>query len=130
MRKAALILIAGIVVVGGLVGAGLTSAAEDEGRLLRHIVLIQFKADTTEEQIAESVELFKGLKKIEEVVDLEFGTNVSKEDRSGGLTHGFLLTFKSEEDLQTYIDHDLHKAFVVRVIPRVEKVVVFDYWNK
>jgi antibiotic biosynthesis monooxygenase (ABM) superfamily enzyme len=68
--------------------------------------------------------------KIPGILGYEAGTNVSKEGKSEGLTHSFVLTFKNMEDLDAYIAHPAHQAYVDIVKTRREKVVVFDYWVK
>jgi hypothetical protein len=68
--------------------------------------------------------------KIAQVAAFEWGTNVSKEKRDKGFTHCFILSFKSEQDRDTYIDHAEHKAFVKIVGPVVDDVFVIDFWTK
>jgi hypothetical protein len=55
---------------------------------------------------------------------------VSKENRNKGCTHGFVLTFKSEADRDTYIDHPAHKEFGKLVGPVLDDVFVIDFWAK
>jgi hypothetical protein len=47
-----------------------------------------------------------------QVRGFESGTHIDKESSNQGFTHGFLLTFDNEEDRDTYMAHDDHKAFV------------------
>jgi len=61
---------------------------------------------------------------------LEWGTNVSKEKKDKGFTHCFILSFKSEKDLETYIAHPDHKAFGKIVGPVLDDVFVIDFWAK
>lgn len=103
----------------------------EEPKLLRHVVLFQFKENVTPQEAQEVADAFAQLpKKIKEIVDFEWGTDVSVENLSQGLTHGFLVTFKSEKDRDAYLPHPEHQKFVELVKPRVAKVVVFDYWAK
>ena len=68
-------------------------------KLLRHVVLFKFKADTTPEQIKGVETAFAALpKKIEVIQSFEWGTNNSPERLNQGYTHCFFVTFKSEED--------------------------------
>ena len=98
---------------------------------LRHVVAFKFKEGTTHEQINEVVEAFRDLKKkIREIQDYEWGTNISKENRNKGCTHGFILTFKSDKDRDTYIDHPAHKDFGKLVGPVLDDVFVIDFWAK
>lgn len=103
------------------------SAAEK----LQHVVCIKFKGTATPQEITKVEEAFRGLKqKIPQVVNLEWGTNVSKEKRDKGFTHCFLLSFKSEEDRDAYIAHPDHKAFGKVLGPVLEDVFVIDFWAK
>ena len=103
-----------------------TSAAK-----LRHVVAFKFKQSATGEQIKQVEDAFRELKKkIKEIQDYEWGTNVSKETRNKGCTHGFILTFKSETDRDTYIDHPAHKEFGKLVGPVLDDVFVIDFWAK
>lgn len=99
--------------------------------LLRHIVLFQFKDSASKDDIDRVVNAFADLKnKIDEIEDFEMGTNNSPEGLSRGLTHGFVVTFKTEEDRAAYLPHPEHKKFVELIGPFVDNVLVFDYWAK
>jgi heme-degrading monooxygenase HmoA len=104
-------------------------AAAEEGKVLRHIVMYQFKPETTPAQIQEVIDAFRGLpKKIDKIIGFEAGANVSQEAKSEGFTHVFVVTFKNEADLAAYLIHPAHEAYVKVVKDKREKVVVFDYW--
>ncbi|MEX2175989.1 MAG: Dabb family protein [Pirellulaceae bacterium] len=97
---------------------------------LRHIVLLQFKADVTKAQVQEVVEAFAALpKKIEQITDFEWGTNVSPEMKAEGFTHCFVVSFANAKDRDAYLPHPAHGEFVKLVGPRIEKVLVFDFEN-
>jgi hypothetical protein len=103
------------------------SAAEK----LQHVVCFKFKTTATPQDIKKVEQAFQGLKqKIPQVVSLEWGTNVSKEKKDKGFTHCFVLTFKSEQDLDAYIVHPDHKAFGKLVGPLLDDVFVMDFWPK
>lgn len=104
-------------------------AAEAEPKLLRHMVLFKFKADATPEQVQELVAAFAALPgKISEIHAFEHGGDVSVENLADGFTHGFLVTFKSAKDRDTYLPHPEHQKFVELAKQRVDKALVFDYW--
>jgi hypothetical protein len=110
--------------------SGEKSAAKP-GKLLRHCVLVKFKSDLTPEQIKESEAAFRGLKsKIDVIKDFEWGTDVSVEGKAEGFTHLFLVSFADEKGRDIYLPHAAHKEFVTLVGPRIEKVLVVDYWTK
>ncbi|QDU28446.1 Arylesterase precursor [Anatilimnocola aggregata] len=99
--------------------------------LLRHVVLFKFKSDVTKEQVQEVVDAFGQLpKKIAEIKGYEAGTDVSVEGKSEGFTHGFVVTFADEKGRDVYLPHPAHGEFVKLVGPRIDKVLVFDYWTK
>ena len=112
-----------------IVSAMITNAnAADK---LQHVVCFKFKSTATAEDIKKVEEAFQALKgKIPQIVTLEWGTNVSKEKKDKGFTHCFILTFKSEEDRDTYVGHPHHKAFGKIVGPVLDDVFVVDFWSK
>ena len=113
----------------GVAAAG--TAAPATGKQLRHFVLFKFKNDVNPEQVAEVVKAFAALpSKISTIVDFETGTDVSVEMKADGFTHGFLVTFADEKGRETYLPHPAHQEFVKLVGPRIDKVLVFDYWTK
>ena len=106
-----------------------SSAADKPKKVLRHIVMLQFKKESSESEIAKVVDAFRALPdKIPQIADFEYGTNNSPEGLNADLTHCFLVTFASEEDRAAYLPHAAHKAFVEVLKPHMEKVLVLDYW--
>jgi len=98
---------------------------------LQHVVCFKFKTTVAPADIKKVEEAFQALpKQISQVQSLEWGTNVSKEKRDKGFTHCFLLSFKSEADRDTYIEHPAHKAFGKLVGPVLDDVFVLDFWAK
>ena len=99
-------------------------------RFLRHMVLFKFKDDVSAEQVQEVVDAFAALPgKIDTIVDFEHGTDVGVEKLSAGFTHGFLVTFRDVAGRDTYLPHPAHEEFKKLVGPRIDKVLVFDYWT-
>lgn len=107
------------------------SSTYKDQKMLRHVVLFQFKADATPEQVKKVEDAFRSLSsKIKEIKDFEWGTNNSPEGLNQGLTHCFFVTFASEKDRDVYLPHPEHKAFVEILKPYLEKATVVDYWAK
>jgi hypothetical protein len=105
------------------------SPAASAEKVLRHIVMYKFKDDLPAAQVQEVIDAFAGLpKKVNTIIDFEHGTNVSKEGKSEGFTHVFVVTFKNEKDLADYLVHPAHADYVKVVQGRRDKVIVFDYW--
>jgi len=106
------------------------SIGMNEGKQLRHIVLFKFKKEVTKAQIEKVEKAFAELpQKIDEIKGFEWGLNNSPENLNKGFTHGFLLTFESEEGRDIYLPHPDHKAFGKIVDPILEDVFVLDYWT-
>ncbi|MCI0535763.1 MAG: Dabb family protein [Verrucomicrobiales bacterium] len=106
-------------------------SSEPKSSKLRHVVSFKFKDGTTKQQIKEVEDAFRSLKKsIPEIAEFEWGTNNSPEGRNKGCTHGFILTFKSEKDRDTYLPHPAHKEFGKLVGPLLDDVFVIDFWAK
>lgn len=100
-----------------------------EPKLLRHVVMFQFKDSSSAADVQKVVDAFRALpSKISQIADFEYGTDNSPEGLAGGLTHVFLVTFASEEDRAAYLPHSAHQAFVEVLKPHLEKVTVVDYW--
>jgi hypothetical protein len=104
--------------------------ANAAGKLM-HVVAFKFKSTASSEDIKKVETAFEQLKKkIPQVVSLEWGTNVSPEQRNKGFTHCFVLSFKSDKDRDAYLEHPEHKAFGKIVGPVLDDVFVIDFWSK
>jgi len=98
---------------------------------LRHIVLFQFNETSTEQEIQQVVDAFLALKgKVPDLLDIEFGLNISPENHHQGFTHCFTLTFPSMKALSAYQHHEAHLAFQKVLKPHMQKVFVVDYFKE
>ena len=105
------------------------AAADKQEKVLRHVVMFQFKDSASKEDVQSVVDAFRQLpSKINQIDSFEYGTNNSPEGLADGFTHCFLVTFKSEKDREIYLPHEAHQAFVEVLKPHLEKVMVIDYW--
>ena len=95
---------------------------------VKHIALLKFRGDTTQEQIdkvfEELMELSESIPGIEDYVT---GTNNSPEGLEQGFTHGFVMTFQDAAARDAYLPHPEHERFKMSALPYVEKVAVFDF---
>lgn len=113
-----------------VVGCAASDKASQSG-VLRHVVLLKFKADAKPEQIRQVENEFRALKsRIPAVLDLEWGTNVSPEDLNQGFTHCFFVTFADAKARDAYLPHQAHQDFVKIARPLFDKVLVVDYVSK
>ena len=96
--------------------------------MIRHILLIKFKASVTPAQIAQVEALFAAIpEKVDGVVSTEWGINDSPEGRNEGYTHSVFMTFATEQGRHNYLPHPEHKALMAVFKPLVENIIVFDY---
>lgn len=125
------VLLLAVLVSGLNVFPGAVCADEKPAQILRHVVLLEFKTDTTPEQVRKIETAFCRLPSATGVIcDFEWGTNVSPENLDQGYTHCFFLSFKTEQDRDAYLPHPAHKEFGQLLGPHLEKVLVLDYWTK
>src|SRR3954469_8560753 len=97
----------------------------------RHVVLFKFKDSATPEQVKAVEAAFLALPtKINTIVDLEWGTNVSPEGKNDGYTHCFFVTFNDKAGVEVYLPHPAHKEFGALLRPILDKVCVVDYVAK
>ena len=114
-----------------LISSYTVNAQKDKQQpVLRHVVMFGWKPGTDTAAIDKVVTAFGNLKhKIKLIKAYEWGINNSPENLNNGLTHCFVLTFKSEADRDAYLIHPDHKAFVAVLSPAPDKVTVVDYWT-
>jgi hypothetical protein len=123
-----LILIVVLMIIATATTSG-QAQKQSKGKSLRHVVLFKFKDTSSGADVKKVEEAFAGLsKKISLIKQFEWGTNNSPEGLNQGLTHCFLVTFKTEKDRDAYLVHPDHQAFVEILKPHLDKVTVIDYW--
>ena len=99
--------------------------------MIRHIVLVKFKSDISEAQIADIfAELHEIKAQIPGVLDITAGRSESPEQIERGYMHGFVVDFTDWEALQTYQDHPDHKVLggklVANAVGGIDGILVFD----
>lgn len=113
-----------------IVPVAMSREKEQTEKRLRHVVLFKFKPEVDQQQIQQVVREFAALeKKIDAIVDWEGGKDVSVEGFARGYTHCFVVTFVDEKGRDAYLPHPAHQAFVDLVKPKLESVLVIDYWS-
>ena len=96
--------------------------------MTRHFGMFQFTEGITDVQINECFTAMKAMiGKIPGFLEMECGPYDSSEGLNDGYTHGFIMTFESPEAREAYLPHPIHEAVKNLVIPRLERVVVFDF---
>lgn len=96
--------------------------------MVRHIGILTFKPDITGEQVQESLQALQSLVgRIPGLLDMEYGPYESSEGLNDGFTHGFIMTFDSPASREAYLPHPLHELVKDLVVPRLARVIVFDF---
>ena len=95
--------------------------------MLRHVVLMKFKDEVSQEQINEVGQAFLELPAhIAAIQHLEWGRAINAE---APYTHCLMVTCRNEADLKAYGDHPAHQAVPQAFGHLVAGVVVLDYWT-
>ena len=97
---------------------------------LVHLVLIQFKDETTVKDFQLITDSAYSLQAIPGVEDLNFGKNVSPEGLGKGFSHSLTMKFSKSVDRDSiYLPHPIHKKFVDLFVPFTNSVLVYDFWE-
>jgi hypothetical protein len=96
--------------------------------MVRHFGVFKFKPTISEEQIMECFQSMKDMvEKIPGLLAMEYGSYNSDEGLNDDFTHGFIMTFDTPESRDAYLPHPLHEKVKELVVPRLERLVVFDF---
>lgn len=125
------------VILGLAAGVGCACGSSGEGGgvpargAVRHVVLFKFKDEAPPDQVRAIEAKFRALKsQIPAILDFEWGTNMSPENRADGFTHCFVLTFRDAASRDSYLPHPAHKEFGAQLRPYLDKVLVVDYVSR
>lgn len=96
--------------------------------MTRHYGMFQFKEGVTKSEIENCFMTMQAMVgKISGLLEMEYGAYESSEGLNDGYTHGFIMTFDSPESREAYLPHPIHEKVKELVIPKLERVVVFDF---
>lgn len=89
--------------------------------MIRHCVLAKFRADISDrERQAIFDELAALQHKLDGVVAMSFGANVSPEGLHKGFGHGFTMDFRDAPARDAYLVHPDHKAAGAKFVAALE----------
>jgi hypothetical protein len=95
--------------------------------MVRHFGVFKFKENVSAEEIGECfITMKKMVGQIPGLLDMEYGRYNGNEGLNEDFTHGFIMTFDSEESRDEYLPHPIHEKVKLLVVPKLEKVIVFD----
>jgi Stress responsive A/B Barrel Domain len=100
--------------------------------MIRHIVLIKFKPETSENEIKIIfLELDRIRSEISGMGTVHSGRSESPEHIERGFMHGFTLDFQSWDGLSAYQNHPKHQAtgakIVAAAVGGIDGILVFDF---
>ena len=96
--------------------------------MIRHIILIKFKATAKKNEINELKASFESMpSKVEGVNSVEWGLNNSNEGKNKGYTHVVLMNFVDDAGRDNYLPHPEHVELKKIFKPILEELIVFDY---
>jgi len=95
--------------------------------MIRHVLLLQPRRDTTPGQIEECRRAITGLVgRIPGLLNCFWGENVGPVERRDGLNLAFSMDFTDQASLEAYGPHPEHKAAATLVRAAFERIVVLD----
>lgn len=95
---------------------------------VKHIALIKFKEEASQEQIDKVFDdLLELSESIEGIEDYVAGDDFTKEGLNHGYTHGFIMSFQDRPARDSYMIHPEQERVKALVAPFFESVLVFDF---
>lgn len=93
---------------------------------VQHQVWIRFKDGTTPEQAEGHMQALRTLKQVIPAIEhISCGANFT--DRSGGFTHGLLVTVADRAGLATYLEHPDHVRVATAMRQDAQEIRALDY---
>jgi hypothetical protein len=99
--------------------------------VIRHIVLVRFRTEVTEAQIAAMFADLEAIRtRISGVLSITSGRSESPEKIERGYMHGFVVDFDGWDALEAYQTHPDHKALGAKLVAHaqggLDGILVFD----
>jgi len=96
--------------------------------MIREVVLVAFREGVPAERLRAFETAFTALRQqIDEIRELEWGLNASRENLAAGFSHCFLVTFDNLAARDRYVDHPDHRAVLAMMDTWIERRLVVDY---
>lgn len=104
----------------------LTGFRKDSAVTVKHIVMLEFNDDVSEEDRMAALKTVEGLKgKIDGVEEIETGKDFS--GRAGNFTHAVIITMRDKATVEAYGPHPAHKEVQAVLGPIVATLWVIDF---
>ncbi len=96
--------------------------------MTRHYGMFEFREGVSASEIGACFTAMRGMVgEIPGLLGMEHGPYESPEGLNGGYTHGFIMTFDGPASRDAYLPHPVHERVKELVVPKLERVVVFDF---
>jgi hypothetical protein len=96
-----------------------------------HVVCFKFKGGVSRQEIEQvAIDFRRMAKRTSLVRSIKYGRNNSPEKLNNGLTHCFVLTFKSTRERDQYLVHREHQEFSRSIEPLLADVFVIDFIDR
>lgn len=96
--------------------------------MIRHYGIFLFKPEVTPAEIDLCfAEMHSMVGRIPGLLGMEHGPYESSEGLNDGFTHGFIMSFDSAASRNAYLPHPEHERVKEIVVPKLERVIVFDF---
>lgn len=96
--------------------------------MVRHILLLEPKPETTADQIEEVRQALSALVgQIPGLLDFNWGVNFAAVERRGGFDFGFTMDLVDRAALAAYAPHPAHQVAAAKVRAIFQKIVVLDF---
>jgi heme-degrading monooxygenase HmoA len=93
--------------------------------MIDHVVLLQPKAEVTEEEITRVLSHVQGLQEtIPGIVEARVGKNLSMNHQ--GYVYGFVMRFIDKEHLKAYVPHPAHQVVSKELQNICQSIIDFD----
>jgi heme-degrading monooxygenase HmoA len=93
--------------------------------MIDHVVLLQPKAEVTEEEITKVLSHVQGLQEtIPGIFETRVGKNLSVNHQ--GYVYGFVMRFTDEEHLEAYTPHPAHQVVSRELQAICQSIIDFD----
>jgi hypothetical protein len=102
------------------------SRRENGNMAITHVVLIQWKTDDPVRRDAVRTAISTLPEQIPEIRELRAGESNSPEGLEQGFEYGFVMSFDTPEDRDTYLFHPAHLPVADLIGRSAERVLVFD----
>ena len=99
--------------------------------MIRHIVLIRFRGDVTEETVSHLFDELRAIRnKVPGLIAITAGRSESPEKIERGYMHGFVVDFEDWDALAAYQEHPDHKTLGAKLVAHatggIDGILVLD----